>query len=78
MEVEKPFVPEYVESPQDGVLVHPEYPGQVFGQRKTFSWTSFALGDRPSDLGGHLVVKWDRFWRSTLTEIMVLVVLVLS
>lgn len=61
LEVEKPFVPQYVESPQDGVLVHPKYRGQVLRQRKTISRTCFALGDRPADLRGHLIVQKDRF-----------------
>ena len=61
LEVEESFVPQYVESPQDGVLVHPEHRCEVLGQWKTISWTRFALGDRSADLGSHLIVNRDRF-----------------
>ena len=60
LEVEKPLVSEYVEGPQDSVLVHAEHRGQVLGQRKSIAWTSFALGDRSANLGGHLIVQGDR------------------
>ena len=61
LEIEKPLIPKYVESPQDGVLVHPEHGRKVLGQWKTLSRACFAIGDRPADLRCHLIVEGHRF-----------------
>ena len=43
-----------------GVLVHTEYGGNVFDQRETLAWSGFTFGNRWTDLGGDLIVEWDR------------------
>jgi len=60
LEVEQSLVPEDVEGPQHGVLIHAEDRCHVFGQGKALSGSSFSLGDGSADIRRHLVMKTRR------------------
>ena len=61
LKIEKPLISKYVESPQDGLLVHSEHGGKVLGEWKTLPRARFAFRDRPAYLRCHLVVEGHRF-----------------
>jgi hypothetical protein len=60
LEIEQALVTEDAESSQHGVLVHPEDGRHVLGQGQPLPRSGLAVGDGTADLGGHLVVEWDR------------------
>lgn len=60
-EVEQSLVAEDMQCTDHGVLVHAEYRRQVYCRGETFALSSLAVSDRPTNLGGHLIVQCDRF-----------------
>ena len=56
-EFEQSLVAEYVHRPQDGVGVDAEDGGEILGGREALSRLGLSLGDRTSNLTGHLLVE---------------------
>jgi hypothetical protein len=56
-ELQQSFLPEDVQCPQDGVLVHAQHGGEVFGQGQPFAGACLAFGDGPADPFGNLIMK---------------------
>jgi hypothetical protein len=59
-ELQQTLVPENVHGTKHGVLVHAEYGGNIFDHWETLAWSGFTFGNRSTDLGGDLIVEWDR------------------
>jgi hypothetical protein len=59
-ELQKPFISEQPEGPEDGIGVDAQDGGQVSGRRHAFTRSSLTVGDGASDLSGHLIVESQR------------------
>jgi hypothetical protein len=56
-EFNEPLFSQETQCAEHGVGIHPEHCGEVLGLRDPFTRTGFSLGDRSSNIGGHLFME---------------------
>ena len=59
-ELQQALVPEQVQGPEHGVLVHAEHRGEVLGQRKPLARSRLTVRDGPPDPRRDLVMQRER------------------
>jgi hypothetical protein len=59
-ELEEPLVAQQPKRPQDGIGVDADHRGEIPSRREALTRFRFAVGDRPPDLPGDLVVEQRR------------------